>query len=128
MRYPLKNLIWTIIVVLYCILALLLSGCASDQPWVSVSTYSMDARYVRQCMGPNAPFRPTDRECRVMNEPISQPGSVERIERIGAPGNTWRERTDVLIWCRQNEDNTSPGCRGIPPIRRTLLSCGDRCE
>jgi len=124
MRYPAKTFLWYVIGILYLILFLLLGGCAGTQ--VSIDTYTRDARWMRQCGYTNSPYRPTDRECRVMNEPVSQPGSVQKIERFGSPGNTWRDRTDILIWCRENSDSSSPGCEGIPPIR-PLVNCGQNC-
>jgi hypothetical protein len=108
------------------IVSLTLAGCASDQPWITVSTYSVSARWMAQCGTLNSPYRATDRECRVINEPQTQPGMVQKIERLGSPGLTWRERTDILIWCRERNDNTSPGCEGIPPIR-PLVKCGQNC-
>ncbi len=74
--YTLKNRLWLVIALLYCVTGLV--GCASG-PYVSVSSYAMDARYVRMCVGPDAPFRPTDRECRQMWEPHTQSGQVKRV-------------------------------------------------
>lgn len=59
---------------------ILLSGC-STVPSIGISAYTMDARYQRQCVGPTAPFRPTDRECRQMFEPHTQYNQVHRVPR-----------------------------------------------
>ena len=78
MQYKLKNLVWFLITLLYILTALSVSGCASG-PMVSVSAYTMDSTYQRDCVGPNAPFRPTDRECRQRFEPHTQSNQVQRV-------------------------------------------------
>jgi hypothetical protein len=62
-------------------LALTLVGCASG-PHIGISAYSMDARFQRLCVGPNAPYTMRDRECREMHEPHTQPNQVHRVPRL----------------------------------------------
>ena len=62
-------------------LALTLVGCASG-PHIGISAYSMDARFQRDCVGPNAPYTMRDRECQQKWEPHSQPNQVHRVPRL----------------------------------------------
>ncbi len=104
MQYKLKNLTWFCITLVYVTILLMTSGCASG-PMISVSAYTMDATYQRDCVGPNAPFRPTDRECRQRFEPHTQTGQVKRVTRPEEM-EQWQRDIHQRQQCRR----TGEGC------------------
>ena len=114
MNYTAKNLLWCAIVLLYCICALLLSGCASEGQWISIRSIAHSAKYQRDCVGPNAPFTPWDRECMMPQEPNVQMGQVQRVDTR----STWREREDIMMWCRMNPMQASSDwrCQGLEEV------------
>ena len=87
-----------------------LTACAGSGQWVSISTISHSARYQRDCVGPNAQYRSTDRECQTPQEPNVQVGQVQRVDRR----STWRDREDIMMWCRQRPNIRDERCEGLP--------------
>jgi hypothetical protein len=85
-------------------LALTLVGCASG-PHIGISAYSMDARFQRDCVGPNAPYTMRDRECQQKWEPHTQPNQVHRVPRLEEL-EQWQR--DILQ--RQRCRATGEGC------------------
>jgi len=85
-------------------LCTLLSGCASG-PYIDVSAYTMDARFVRDCVGPNAPYTMRDRECQQKWEPHTQSGQVSKVVK---PENMADWQRD--IHSRQRCRATGEGC------------------
>lgn len=83
-----------------------LTGCGSIQ----VTGYTMDPLYYRDC-GPNGRFSPRDRECRHHREPTAQSYAVQEMDMK----STWRDRPDILEWCRRIErPDTQRVCQGMP--------------
>ena len=104
--YTLKNILWLVILCLYILIALLLSGCGS----VQVTGYTVDPLYYRDC-GPNGKFSPRDKECRHHLEPKPEFYAVQEINYT----DTWRNRPDILEWCRRiQKPEIERRCQGLP--------------
>ncbi len=102
--YTVKNLVWLVIVTLYILVAL--TGCGSIQ----VTGYTMDPLYYRDC-GPNGRFTPQDKECRHHREPRAEFYAVQEINY----NDNWRNRPDILEWCRRIENpKIERRCQGMP--------------
>jgi len=102
--YTLKNILWLVITLVYILIAL--TGCGSIQ----VTGYTVDPLYYRDC-GPNGRFTPQDKECRYHREPKPEFYAVEEIDTK----STWRDRPDILEWCRRIENpKRERRCQGMP--------------
>ena len=68
---------YTIYAALSLTTAVLVSGCAGG-PYIGFEVYTLDSTYQRDCVGVNARYRTTDRECQQRHEPHTQTGQVQR--------------------------------------------------
>ena len=103
--YTLKHLVGTLILVGTTVG---LTACGSIQ----VSGYTMDPLYYRDC-GPNGKFSPRDKECRHHKEPMAHAYAVQEMDTT----STWRNRPDILEWCRRiKEPKREMRCQGLPGI------------
>lgn len=80
-----RSLYYTVAILCSTILA----GCAGGAQF-SVMTMMNNQVYIRDCVGPNAKFRPGDDECQYRNEPIPQPNSVQRVIKPDPNDIQWR--------------------------------------
>lgn len=101
MRIPLYT-VYTLF--LYTVL---LSGCSSSG---SLYTMANNSLYMSKCMGPNAPHRPGDDECRYWNSPAPQYGTVSKFTQPD-----W-SRPDAISYCARTGDS---GCG--KPVRNPVL-------
>lgn len=69
--------------------AILCTGCAGG-PQFSVMTMMNNQVYIRDCVGPNAKFRPGDDECQYRNEPIPQPYTVQKVIKPDPTDIQWQ--------------------------------------
>jgi hypothetical protein len=83
---------------------ILTAGCAGG-PYIGFEVYTMDATYLRDCVGVNARYRTTDRECQQRYEPHTQTGQVHReIPHSQLP--EWQRDIRARQHCRA----TGQGC------------------
>jgi hypothetical protein len=90
---------------------LFLTACGSSP--IRIQAYGMGSIYDMECNGSyTSKYRPTDRECRHRGQPNVQTGSEAVVDRT----STWRDRPDILSWCRQYPDaqKYSKQCQGLP--------------
>ena len=67
----------------------ILSGCAGGAQF-SVMTMMNNQVYIRDCVGPNAKFRPGDDECQYRNEPVPQPYSIQKVVKPDPADIQWQ--------------------------------------
>ena len=85
-----------------------LTACGSIQ----VTGYTVDPLYYRDC-GPNGRFSPRDKECRNYREPTAQSYAVQEMDTK----STWRDRPDILEWCRRIQTpERERRCQGLPGL------------
>lgn len=75
--------------ILCAILGSILCGCSTGASF-SVMTMMNNQVYIRDCVGPNAKFRPGDDECRYRNEPIPQPYTVQKVIKPDPADIQWQ--------------------------------------
>jgi hypothetical protein len=71
----------TLYTTLTLVTTILVTGCAGG-PHIGFEVYTMDATYHRDCVGVNARYRSTDRECQQRHEPHTQSNQVHRIPKF----------------------------------------------
>jgi len=107
--YTVKNILWCCIVALYILVALLTSGCSG----IKVTGYTVDPLYYRDCLQPNSKFTQADKECRHHLEPKPEFYAVQEMDTK----STWRDRPDILEWCRRIENpKRERRCQGMPGL------------